>query len=251
MASITVTTLADAPWQQTMGDGLVSLREAVQVANSNLTIDGATGSPGHDTIVFDPSLSGPVLLDSQLTIEEALTIDGQGPDQTVLDAQQNSRIFLIQGNINTPSVILNKMTLTGGRTTGSGSYSAGGAIKTWGASLIISNCVISDNSTEGHDADGGAIAAFGGGYTFISQSIISGNSTAGVFSSGGAIYAESGDVDIVLSTVEDNSTENDLSPGGAIYGGGDVNIYLNSTISGNFTLGEQSWGGAIARIGRW
>lgn len=63
-ALITVTTLSDA----SAGDGLVSLREAIQAANTDTSVDGSTAGSGADTIVFDPSLTafGPATINLTL-----------------------------------------------------------------------------------------------------------------------------------------------------------------------------------------
>ena len=53
-AEITVTSSAD----NTTVDGQVTLREAVQAANTDISVDGSTAGSGDDTIVFDASLAG-------------------------------------------------------------------------------------------------------------------------------------------------------------------------------------------------
>src|SRR5262245_3359289 len=57
LSTITVTSLAD---NLTVGDGKITLREALQAANTNLSVDGSTAGQagGQDTIVFQPGLAG-------------------------------------------------------------------------------------------------------------------------------------------------------------------------------------------------
>src|SRR5262249_44334456 len=57
-AVITVTSLADGTLTGLAGDGKVSLREAVQAANTDKSVDGSAAGGGADTIVFDSSLAG-------------------------------------------------------------------------------------------------------------------------------------------------------------------------------------------------
>src|SRR4051812_40060355 len=90
-AVITVTTLQD----ETINNGLVSLREAIQAANTNTSVDGSTpGDSGADTIVFKHGLSGTINLTNQLQITEDLTISGPGAsDLTINGGQQGFRVF--------------------------------------------------------------------------------------------------------------------------------------------------------------
>lgn len=62
LSTITVTSLAD----NLTSDGQVTLREAIQAANSDSSVDGSTAGSGADTIVFDPSLTsgGPATMQS-------------------------------------------------------------------------------------------------------------------------------------------------------------------------------------------
>src|SRR5688500_703369 len=57
-ATITVTSLAD----NTTTDGQVTLREAIQAAETNTSVDGSTAGTASDTIVFQGGLTGQVSL---------------------------------------------------------------------------------------------------------------------------------------------------------------------------------------------
>src|SRR5262245_16224105 len=78
LATITVTSLGDA---RSAGDG-VTLREAVQAANTNQSVDGSTSgqaAPAVDRIVFQAGLTGGIsLLLGQLQITEPVIIEGPG-----------------------------------------------------------------------------------------------------------------------------------------------------------------------------
>src|SRR6516225_9047199 len=56
-ATLTVTTLAD----ESTTDGQVSLREAIQAAETHKSVDGSATGTGNDTIVFAPSIAGGVV----------------------------------------------------------------------------------------------------------------------------------------------------------------------------------------------
>ena len=78
MTTYTVNTTSDIVLA---GDGLLSLREAVQAANSNAAVgDVPAGTPGEDIIQFDAGLTGTIFLgaNGELAISEDLTIDGDG-----------------------------------------------------------------------------------------------------------------------------------------------------------------------------
>lgn len=110
-ATLTVNSAAD---NMIAGDGLVTLREAVEAADTDGMTDlGQTGS-GADTITFDSSLSGgTILLDgSEIEINSELTISGPGADELTIDAQGNSRIFSV--NASGTDVTISGLTLTGG-----------------------------------------------------------------------------------------------------------------------------------------
>ena len=93
LATIMVTSLVD----NLTADGGVTLREAIQAANTNLSVDGSAAgeaAPAGDTIVFQPGLIGPInLLLGQFQITETLTIQGLGAGQTTVDGGNASRLF--------------------------------------------------------------------------------------------------------------------------------------------------------------
>ena len=99
-----VTTTSDV----TADDGVLTLREALALADAD--------SPTADRIEFAPAVQGQtiVLAGSQLTVNSDVTIDG-GAGVTI-DANQASRVLLVQG-LDT-DVVLQHLTITGGRTTG-------------------------------------------------------------------------------------------------------------------------------------
>ena len=83
--SFLVTTNLD---EDDAGDGLTSLREAINLANN---------TPGDATIRFDIGLMGETITlgGSQLEITDSITIEGFGMDQLTISANDASRVFVI------------------------------------------------------------------------------------------------------------------------------------------------------------
>jgi hypothetical protein len=224
-----VTTLLD---ETDPADGLLSLREALEAANNTAEADNIT---------FQAGLSGVLSLAlGQMTISEPVTITGNGAANTVIDAQQNSRIFDVTDTAG--DVTLDGLTLRNGQTAVADEL--GGAIR-FGSdgTLAVRNSTLSGNSTTGNGGAGGAISSAAGAVT-VRNSTLSGNSTAGNGAPGGALFTNDGAVTVRDSTLSGNFTTN-VSPGGAISSRFGAVTVSNSTLSGNFTVNNQARGGAL------
>ncbi|HEY2253057.1 MAG TPA: CSLREA domain-containing protein, partial [Planctomycetaceae bacterium] len=182
LSTITVTSLADS---LNAGNG-VTLRDAIQAANTDASVDGsAAGQAGvQNVIVFQPGLSGTISLDSalgQMTISSSVDIQGLGAANTIIDAHHNSRIFQITSGAG--AVTLDSLTIENGKSSATGIYNGGiynggGAIQDQSReTLTILNSIVTGNSTLGYAADGGAILKFGP--LAVTNSTFSGNSTGG------------------------------------------------------------------------
>jgi CSLREA domain-containing protein len=243
LSTITVTTLAD----NLTTDGQVTLREAIQAANTDTSVDGSiAGVAGvQNQIVFTPGLTGTISLNPALgamTISSSLIIQGLGTGNTLIDAQQNSRIFDISNTAG--AVTLNGLTIENGKTTAA--TDSGGAIQSLSAgALTIQNSVLTGNSTTGTDAFGGAIYAKNA--LSVVNSTLSGNSTTGIDGVGGAITGY-GATNVTDSTLSGNSTDGSEAYGGAIASVGALTV-TNSTLTGNSISGANSYGGAIVAFG--
>ncbi|QDT00818.1 choice-of-anchor Q domain-containing protein [Adhaeretor mobilis] len=233
--------------------GDLSLREAVELANSNV---------GDHTITFDPGVFATpqtiLLTLGEIEITEAVTIDGPGQELLTIDAQQQSRIFHITAftgvNVFAGDFLLAGLTLTGGLTTGDSNISGGsassggGAIRVSRGHLTIDQSTISGNSTTGLNSKGGGIHTYFADVT-LTNSTVSGNSTAGDGAHGGGISSHFGTVTLTNSTVSGNSTTGDYASGGGIHKSvGALNL-TNSTVSGNSTSGYRGRGGGISTSG--
>ncbi len=247
LATLTVNSPLDV---QDSTDGVVTLREAIEAANSDTSTElGQTGS-GADTIEFDASVfSTPqsiVLTNGELEISESLTINGPGQDVLTVNAEQRSRVLSFTSA--SGDLTVEGVTVTGGKTTGDNlsfydsTYSGGGIY--FGSNdgvLTLTNSTVRGNVTEGEGAAGGGIWTLVG--ATLVNSTVSENSTIGELAFGGGIAGS--DLSLTDSTVSDNSTEGNYSTGGGIWSL--INLTLtNSTVSGNHTSANFSDGGGIA-----
>ncbi len=248
LAVITVNSLAD----DLVVDGMVTLREAIQAANTNGSVDGSMAGSGADTIEFVTALSGQTITlgGTELEIIESLTIDATPlASNVIIDANLQSRIFNFTST--TGDYTLGGLTLTGGRTTGDNANASdttfsGAAVRSHtSGNVTIDRSTLSGNSTTGQYAGGGGIRARGA--VTVTQSTVSGNSTTGISARGGGIFS-AGPVTLTSSTVSGNSTAGNYAGGGGIYSFG-VSTLTNSTVSGNSTTGSFASGGGMITFG--
>lgn len=185
-------------------DGVTSLREAIEAANNNA---------GADEITFDSSLDGQVitLTDGALEITEALSIVGNGVNDTIIDGNNTDSIFKVSA-WDDISLSLSGMTLQNG-------YAP-------------------DN--------GGAVDIFGFGNVDLELNGVTITACGADYGSGGAVSIHANEavrLDIINSTIAGNAVQDD---GGAVYLQAEsftVNV-IDSTITGNTTEGLNSHSGA-------
>jgi LPXTG-site transpeptidase (sortase) family protein len=253
-ASIVVNTNAD---NTTAGDGLCTLREAINNANSDsdTTSGDCMAGAGADTISFAGNYTI-TLAGSQLpVITTTITINGNGATSTIIQANANpnvatNRIFEVA---NIGNLALNNLTVRNGRCNGTclTNVSIGGGIYTAGT-LTLANTTISANSA--NSDGGGGIYGSNSAIITITDSTISNNTAncvEGIICGGGGLKG-GGSVTITNSTISNNKAICTLSPypycdGGGIYNDittAVVNI-TNSTISNNLagSAGGTSQGG--------
>ncbi len=122
-----------------------------------------------DTITIAPSIN-PVLSSGQIQFDKSLTIEGQGPAATTVDANLTSRIFDLIGDGNT--VTIRNLTLAEGRAPngmdniggGGGAGGNGGAIQSTADFFTLQNVVIRDSQAGiGGGGDSGGFGGDGGG----------------------------------------------------------------------------------------
>lgn len=214
-ATHTVTTLDDA--------GAGSLRAAIAQAISG------------DTIVFDTSLEGTVLLDSALpALDFDLTIEGPGADVIGVSGEGVTRVFFIDLEA---TVTISGVTIVGGFE----EFSFGGGLWNLG-NLTIQDCVIRDNFA---GVSGGGIS--NEGTLTLVRTTVSSNAVD-EFGVGGGIENFEGTATIVDSAIAGNAAD---------FGGGIENAVdseqgvatltvTNSTISAN---NASEFGGGIDNFG--
>ncbi|WP_425397045.1 choice-of-anchor Q domain-containing protein [Aeoliella sp.] len=232
-------------------NGVTTLREAVNRANSLSYVDG---------IQFDPSLSGETILlvGGELLITNSLTIDATGLAESItIDAQQQSRVLHYTDS--TGDLNLTGLTLTGGLAATSGaavlfgsngvlnlndclvinndSEAAGGGLFTISGTIDVVGSTFDGNSST---FGGGGIATFSGNVS-LADSVVSGNSSG---SDGGGIRTYAGNVSLNNSLIALNRSNKD--GGGVFTLLGEVSI-SQSTISGNTSNAEG--GGIFTLLG--
>ena len=158
-AIIVVTSLAD----NTIADGQITLREAIQAANTDTSVDGSAAGSGADDIVF--AVSGTIRLGgTQLPpITGDLTIDGPGVGQLTIDGDDRSRLFEIAAGA---TVQIADLTMSDGN---SGDEDGGGILNH--GTLAIVDSVLSSSASRNN---GGGIYNFGS--LTITRSTLSDNS---------------------------------------------------------------------------
>lgn len=238
MATITVTTAADVV---SAGDGVLSLREAVQQANATTAADA---------IVFASALEGQTLTltQGQLTLSADLSIDGDRDDngsEAAISGGGVSRVLAVAG-VQT-DVTLNDLAILDGNTLSPSGDSGGGGAGIWveaGLSLQLNGCTISGNDSLDAFGAGAGVFVGVGGRLQMQSTTISDNLSYGA--GGGLFLASSSSAVITGCTIQSNLATEFSSTGNSAKGGGiyaidaDVQV-LNSTILQNGSV----FGGGI------
>jgi len=201
-----------------LDSGPGTLRQAIQDANA---------SPGPDLIQFDmASVVSPVILDSQLIIQDDLTIAGPGSDHLTVSGNSVTRVFQVSGG--TVSIV--------GLTIANGHADSGGGVRNAGAELILSNCTLSGTSAQFFGGGAYNSGYLAGAELTIASCTMSGNSAG--YGGGGA--CNDGSYGSALLTITDSTLNGNSA---ADFGGGGVYNYsdsglaetsvTNCTVSGN------------------
>jgi hypothetical protein len=236
-----------------LDSGPGSLRDAIGHAKSG------------DTIRFDPSLNGQTitLTSDELAFSKSIDIEGPGPGLLAISGNNAHRIFDVSQNQKTVVVTIAGLTIENGRSPGLG---FGGGIYNIGATLNLTNDVLSNNVARGtppNGGTGGAISNYNGATLTVTNCTFSGNQAiggngGGTGGFGGGISNETGSIlRVSHSTFNDNraqggdgGTISDRNPFlGLGFGGGIQNYFGTATIEQcNFT-GNQAVGGSAGSGG--
>ena len=253
-------------------DGALTLREALQAANTDTTVNEAPAGSNteSDTITFAPALfaAGPAtitLSGTQLEITSDVSILGPGVATLTIDSQGESTDFWIgddevsttlQGitvtGYNQPydTVGYNGVNIAGGTVafvdcdiSGNGAplYSRGGGIYMAGGTVTLTDTTVSHNGASA----GGGIYVDGGTLTLTRCTINANGVENGYSACGGGVYVEDGVVTLVDCKVSDNRVDGNpsyiwgtvegtaFSSGGGIYVGGGRISLANCAVNGN------------------
>lgn len=246
---------------------LAFLAAAAIAARGDITPSGDT-SGASDTTTIQSAIdaaanggtvtlgSGMFYISTQLYVTNGVTLAGQGWDNTIIKQvaatpSENTRVVTVAGGAK-----VERVTLTGGRLTGSNDKSGGGAYVSDGT---ISWCCITNNSvSEANIKFGGGIGFSQGSGGAVDHCIIADNSvstsTADEIGGGGiGAYRPLGPITIDSCLISGNRAirTTGYGRGGGIgvnfmYGGGSMTV-RNTTIVGN-AAGEgetTSYGGAV------
>lgn len=214
-ATLTVTNLNDS------GPG--SLRQAVADANAN---------PGSDMIVFQPGLSGTIVLTSGvLAVNADIVINGPGAERLAVSGNNASRIFDIAHSV---QATLRGLSIANGRAPLL--LSANGGCIVSDGHLVLVQCRIGPCVAAGEiSAKGGGIFS-GGGALELDRCLVRGcAATAITLASGGGVASlHTPVVSIRRSTISNNMAQaNSFVEGGGL---SVINAMLsleNSTVYGN------------------
>jgi CSLREA domain-containing protein len=237
-AVITVTSLAD----DTAADGKVTLREAIQAANTDASVDGSAAGSGPDTVAFGPAAAGGTIILGGTplpAITKDVTIAGPGKGSLTVSGNQQSGVLVVNAGA---TVVVSGLTIADGKATNlilgvDGRIDSTGGIANSGT-LTITDSSVSNNSS-GSGFYGGI---FNSGTLTVTDSAVVGNSIGSAFGGGG--IANDGVLTVVGSTVADNKTG--IGAGGGIANGSTAAVtVIDSTVVHNSAAG----GGGISSFG--
>lgn len=195
------------------------------------------------TITVTSPLKPPIDKDTVLDGDGKITISGGDRTRIVSFATNDTRN-------GTPTLTVQRITFTKGKSTGTGPQDGGSAINVSGASVVAIDATFVDNHgpESGQDTAGGALYNFGGGKTTVVGSRFERNSCA----NGGALAVLGAELTIVNSVVANNvATGTGGNPGNGGNGGAATMDGENRTLTicGSTFQGNRggAYGGAVFR----
>ncbi len=229
----------DGICETVLGNGICTLRAAIQEANANGTTDTihipAGTFPVNGAAGEDNSVTG------DLDITSNLTLLGAGAQDTILQSDGNDRVIHVKGSI---EVEINGLTVKGGKVTDEN----GGGINTEIAKSIVINSKVTENEVISNliGSEGGGIAN-NGGELIIDGCTVSHNSSAANNGEGGGVYTEFGPLTVNNSTISYNIA--DGRGGGVLQDSGTHPVIIsNCTIVYNSVIGVGTGGGGVRNI---
>jgi len=225
-ATIQVTTTDD----MVAKDNKCSLREAVQAANENRTIDTCTAGSVNYTDVIQLHNQSYLLNFNYLTVNSNVIIAGKGRDKTEINGQNRTRLFFVTDKAD---LQLQDVSLVQGKTT-----QFGGAILNANGTTTLYHSLLKQNLATGTSSAGGAIFNFGG--TVNLNYVLLENNVAQRGYGGGAVFNYQGQLNVENSQFIGNQATTGFGGAGIYNSEGTINI-LNSQFSAN----NASFGGGV------
>jgi hypothetical protein len=239
------------------GDGVCSLTEAAEAANTDAVDNECPAGTGSDTIL----LTGGTYVVGNLqlgdpTANQSTTVERLGASPVTIESQTLSRVMTINGG--SGGVTISGVTISGGVLNVGSAIGAGIAVG--GGPFTLTDSTVSGNTATGAGDSGGGIAAgTGGGQMTLINDTISGNSATG--DGGGIDFGDGAGNQLTLEnvTIADNHADSDGIGGGN--GGGVARVAFapamtlhNTIIAGNSGGGAPDCvgfasGGTITRSG--
>ncbi len=227
LTSYLVDTVADTIAE----DGFVSLREAIQAANTNSAVNeapaGIDGSVGIDTIRFAPELGDVTILlgGTELVISDSLTISSGDASSVVIDAGDASRVLNVTSGADI--VTLRDISLTGGV-----QDNGGGLMISSGGRVTLDNVTVEGNEAIGPGATQGGGGIYNENATLsILGGSIANNVASGASGSGGGLFSLAGQVTVSETSIQSNVANR---------AGGGIELVTGSLVLNDVTLGGQS-----------
>lgn len=220
--------------------GKCTLRAAIDEANATGGDDDIALPAGTLELTRPPgaaaSNSG-----GDLYITEAVRIEGEGRNRTVIEQTVRDRVLFSNAGVLFEPVQLSGVTITGGRLTAPGNQ-FGGGIRTEDGALLLNRVNVRSNLV---DPDPVAGNSGGGGIMSVDSILLLFSTTVGGnrveissetgSATGGGIRADGGTLGISKSVVKGNEAEvigGGESSGGGIYANGETSIN-GTTVAGN------------------
>src|SRR5437868_2013983 len=221
----------DGQCETAVGNGVCTLRAAIEEANAHAGGDGI----GFSIPTTDPGYSNGVwtigLTKALPNVSDSVNIMGPGADKLIVARSFSAALFRIFNVTTTGTVNFSGLTLQ----YGFGINDGGGIQNASTGTVNVNKCTISNNGA----VNGGGVSNATTGRISLTNCVIENNSSelSNGNSSGGGIYNWSGTVTMTNCTLSSNTASSagnsGVSSGGGIYNRGGTVTVTNCTLSSN------------------
>ena len=220
LTTFVVDTALDGALADTAGDGMTSLREALEAANTDAAVDGAPAGDGADTITFaftDAAVRDTINLTAgELRITDDVTIVGVNSGDTVargpviLDGGGVGRVFHVAADAadplaTAPTVTLETLLIRNGLAAGD-TGNGGGIFVDAGSNVSLTNVSVNGNTAQGSSAGNGGGGIYNLGTLSLATSTVAvNNANTGNGNGGGILNAAGGTLTVSNSFIDGNN----------------------------------------------